>query len=586
MKSFLKIFLASFLALLVFTVLGIVIIAGIAGGVISREEVRIMPGSVLYLDLSRNYSEEKTENPFAELTGDVANEIPTLYQLKQIIRDAEKDTSIKGIYIKSGINVNGYAASEEIRNALMEFRKTGKFVIAYGDYITQKAYYVSSAANKIYCNPKGVFEWVGMNVEYVFFKDLLNRLEIQPQIFYDGKFKSATEPFREVKMTDASRLQTEVWLGDIYDQLVNDVANSRKINSDSLRTFANDFRIKSPGDAVSLKLIDGAWYDDEVKDEIKKRLNIASQEKIEFITPGTYMHAKSLNTYGSTEKIALLVAEGDIVDGKGENGQIGAETYKNLIRKLRYNKDIKAIVLRVNSPGGSSLASEIIWRELMLAKKDGKPVVVSMGDVAASGGYYISCIADSIFVQPNTITGSIGVFSIIPNMQGFFNKKLGITFDGVKTSNYADLMNVTRPLNDEEKKIIQDQVDRIYLDFKSRVSNGRKKDTAYIDSIAQGRVWTGKRAIQIGLADALGGIDESIRSAAVLAGLKKYQIRVYPEPKTFLQELIETGSIMNSTNVLEKELGQETYLLYKQIKNIKESTGKVQARLPYTINWK
>ncbi|MFZ9661197.1 MAG: signal peptide peptidase SppA, partial [Chitinophagaceae bacterium] len=256
------------------------------------------------------------------------------------------------------------------------------------------------------------------------------------------------------------------------------------------------------------------------------------------------------------------------------------------IRKLRFNDDIKAIVLRVNSPGGSSLASEVIWRELMLAQKDGKPVVVSMGDVAASGGYYISCIADSIFVQPNTITGSIGVFSIIPNMQGFFNKKLGITFDGVKTSNYADLMNVTRPLTDDEKRIIQDQVDRIYMDFKLRVSNGRKKDTSYIDSIAQGRVWTGTRAVQIGLADAIGGIDESVRSAAALAGLKKYQLRVYPEPRSFFEELIETGSLISSSKILEKELGQENYLIYKQIKNIKESAGIVQARMPYTINWK
>ncbi|MFZ9660887.1 MAG: S49 family peptidase, partial [Chitinophagaceae bacterium] len=324
--------MASFLALLVFTFLGIIILAGIAGGVISRDEVKIEPGSVLYLDLSRNFSEEKMENPFSGITGDVSNQTPSLYELKEIIRHAEKDSLIKGIYIKSGININGYAASEEIRNALLHFKKSGKFIIAYGDYITQKAFYVSSAADKIYCNPKGVFEWAGMNVEYVFFKDLLNRLEIQPQIFYDGKFKSATEPFREVKMTEASKLQTEVWLGDIYDQLVKDVSTTRKISRDSLKAYANAFRIKNPNDAVSLHLIDGAWYDDEVRDDIKRRLNISNQEKIEFVTPGTYMHANSLNEYGGSDKIALLVAEGDIVDGKGDRGQIGSETFRSLIR--------------------------------------------------------------------------------------------------------------------------------------------------------------------------------------------------------------------------------------------------------------
>ena len=298
------------------------------------------------------------------------------------------------------------------------------------------------------------------------------------------------------------------------------------------------------------------------------------------------MHTRSVREYGK-DKVAVIYAEGEIVDGKGEEGQVGSDTYRNLIRKVRYNDNVKAIVLRVNSPGGSSLASEVIWRELMMAKKDGKPVVVSMGDVAASGGYYIACMADSIFAQPNTITGSIGVFAMIPNMESFFKNKLGVTFDRVKTGAYADAMSISKPLNAQEKRIIQNQVDIIYADFKGRVAEGRKLDTAYVDSIAQGRVWTGMRAGKIGLVDRIGGLDDAIRSASKLAGMKEYNVSEYPEPKSLFDDLF--GPYVNnaSASVLERELGgPENVKLFKQVKRLKESFGTIQARLPFDWNWK
>lgn len=577
-------FMAAFLALIVFCGFIFLFFSIAVSGLMAGEDANIPSKSVLFIDLAKNYRDKKMVNPILQFTGNTDDDIPTLYELTRLIRKARNDSSIRGIYIKSSINVNGYAASEEIRNALKDFKNSGKFIIAYADVITEGAYHVANVANRIYCNPKGMFDWTGFAVENVFFKNLLDRLEIEPQIFYDGKFKSATEPFRAEKMTDANKLQTSVWLGDVYARFLDDAATARGIDSSLLRRYANEYAITSPADAVKYKLLDGTRYDDEVKDEIKKKLNIGEDDKISFVTPGTYLSSTNLTEHGKG-KIAIIYAEGEIIDGKGDEGQIGGDTYRNLVRKLRYDNEVKAIVLRVNSPGGSSLASEVIWRELVLAKKAGKPVVVSMGDVAASGGYYISCMADSIFCQPNTITGSIGVFAMIPNMERFFKDKLGVTFDGVKTSQYADALTITRPLNTEERKIIQHQVDMIYADFKQRVAEGRKRDTVYIDSIAQGRVWTGQRALTIGLADKLGGIDEAIRSAASLAKIKEYNIREYPEPRSPLKELFGSyGTITQSA--MEKEFGKENYLLFKRIKQLKENIGVVQARLPFDFTWR
>ena len=328
-------------------------------------------------------------------------------------------------------------------------------------------------------------EWVGFNVDYVFLKGTLDKLEIQPQIFYAGKFKSATEPFRTDKMTPENKLQTTVWLSDLYNYFLVNASSARKIDTATLHQLANEGKIQTAQDAVDNKLVDGLKYDDQVKDEIKNKLGIGKYEKINFISINKYANAGSFKRTG-TESIAVIYAEGDIIDGSSDqSGVIASENYMKLIRKARLDQSIKAIVFRVNSGGGSSLASENIWRELSLAQQE-KPVVVSFGDVAASGGYYISCAADSIFAAPNTITGSIGVFGIIPNMEAFFKNKLGVTFDGVKTAQYADA-GVFHPLNENEKKMIQQSIEITYKQFKERVADGRKKDTAYIEQHCTGK---------------------------------------------------------------------------------------------------
>ena len=383
-------------------------------------------------------------------------------------------------------------------------------------------------------------------------------------------------------MTDANRLQTQVWLGDLYNTLLLSTSAERDIDTAVLHQYANAFAIRRPADAEKFKLIDGIKYDDEVKAELRQRIGIAKDEEIRFVPVSVYAEAVNLKKY-SSNRIAVIYAEGEIVGGKGSEKQVGGDEYRNLFAKARRDKNIKAIVLRVNSPGGSALASDVIWRETQLARSEGKPVIVSMGDLAASGGYYISSGADSIFAQPNTITGSIGVFGIIPDFSAFLKNKLGVTFDAVKTSTHADIGSISRPLTPAEKQIIQEEVDTVYHTFKSRVSEGRKKDPAYIDSIAQGRVWTGERALQIGLVDRLGGLEDAISCAARMAKLKDFSIREYPEPKS-IWDLLKSGySKTVKTKSIKEELGEQEYQIYMQVKRIKEITGTIQARMPYDI---
>jgi len=443
MRSFLKIFFASFLALLAFMLIGILIVLAMVASVTSDKKPDLGGKGVLVLDLTKEYKEQKSENPLNILRGNADENMPGLYDVVRMISYAKKDSSVKGIYIKSDDNANGFAASEELRNALIDFKQSRKFVIAFGDVISQKAYYVASAADKVYCSPKGTVDWRGLESTLFFLKGTLEKLEIEPQIFYAGKFKSATEPLRAYQMTEPNKLQTSVYLNDLYSRILLAAAEKSKSDTASLRQLANSGVVQTASEAAMYHLIDGLRYDDEVKNEIIKNIKSDPADKINFISLGKYAKAVDFTPNGG-DRIAIIYAEGEITDGKGDDGTtIGSDYYRNLIRKVRLDKDIKAIVFRVNSPGGSALASEEIWREISLAKK-AKPVVVSFGDVAASGGYYISCDADSIFAQPNTITGSIGVFGVIPNMKKFFNDKLGVTFDGVKTGPFADMPSASR----------------------------------------------------------------------------------------------------------------------------------------------
>ncbi|MBA4139045.1 MAG: signal peptide peptidase SppA [Segetibacter sp.] len=582
MRNFFKIFFASLLALIIFSLVGFLILVGIISSAATSGKPDINSDAVLVVDLTKQYKEQKDESILSSFTSNSDNDIPGLYDVVRMIDYAKTDNSVKGIYIKCDDNANGYAASEELRNALIDYKKSKKFVIAYGDVISQKAYYVATAADKVYCNPKGLLDWRGMASTLFFVKGALERLEIQPQIFYAGKFKSATEPLREYQMTEANRLQTSVYLNDMYSRLLTAVAEKTGVDTATLHNLANRGAIKTAYDALNYKLIDAVKYDDEVKSEIIGKLGIKDTAKINYVSLGKYAKAVNFKKTGEG-RIALIYAEGEIKDGRGEDGEIGSDDYRNLIRKVRLDKNIKAIVFRVNSPGGSALASEEIWREITLAKK-AKPVVVSFGDVAASGGYYISCNADSIFAQPNTITGSIGVFGIIPNMKNFFNKKLGVTFDAVKTGPFADMLSVNRPLNEPEKMFIQNTIDTIYTAFKGRVSEGRKLSLTVVDSIAQGRVWTGQRALQIRLVDRIGNINDAINCASRMAKLKDYTLREYPEKKNFFEKILNDYKNDVKVKTIKEEIGEEQYAIFKQLKNIRKMVAIPQARMPFEVN--
>jgi len=580
MAGFFKMFFASLLALIIFSVIGFFLFLVLIAGLAKSDAPLVEKNSVLVINIGQPFQEQKLENPLAAFSSNDELSVPGVYDVVRIIQKAAKDEKIKGIYLQSGLNPNGFATSEEIRDALLAFKKSGKFIIAYSEMMNQKSYHVANVADKVYVNPKGFFDWAGFSSELLFLKGTLEKLDIEPQIFYAGKFKSATEPLRTDKMTPENKLQTSEWLGDLYSHFLLKAAEQRKIDTATLHQYANEAVIKNPQDAVDKKLIDGVKYDDEIKDEIKNKLKLGKYDKINFITINSYSQGGSYKK-SSGEKIALIYAQGNIIDGGGGEGQIASADYIKLIRKARLDKTIKAIVLRVNSGGGSALASETIWRELSLAKAE-KPVVVSFGDVAASGGYYIACGADSIFASPTTITGSIGVFGIIPNMEGFFKNKLGITFDGVKTAPYADLGAIYRPMNENEKKFVQQSIDEIYLSFKQRVADGRKKSVDDVDSIAQGRVWSGNRAIGIGLVDKFGGLQDAVDCAARMAKLSDYRLREYPEVQNIFDKLLG-GAKDNTlkTEMIRKELGEDQFKIYNEMMRIKQMTNSVQTRLPF-----
>lgn len=585
MKTFLKIFLASFIALVVFSLIVFLIGIWLISSALQPSKPALGAKGVLVLDLTKDYPEQAKDNFISSLSSDPSNDIPGLYDVIRMLHYAKSDSTIKGLYIKGGDNANGFAACEELRKAVLDFRESRKFVVAYGETMDQKSYYVATAADKIYCHPNGGIEWDGFSITEVFMKGLLDKLGIQPQVFYAGKFKSATEPFRVTKMTEPNRIQTTDLLNDLYTQFLTAAASSRNIDTATLHGLAMAGSIRTPEDALKNHLVDGLKYDDEVKTEIAGRIKQPVQDKINFITFGTYAKATMFQHNDGDGKIAIIYAQGDIVSGKNRRDEIASDDYIDMIRKVRLDKDVKAIVFRVNSPGGSSLASDGIWREISLAKKQ-KPVVVSMGDYAASGGYYISCDADSIFADATSITGSIGVFSILPNLQPFFNNKLGITFDGVKTAPYADMGSPVRPLSEPEKRFMQASVDTIYNVFKQKVAEGRKTSLTFIDSIAQGHVYTGSRAISLRLVDRTGTLQDAVDCAARMAKLKTYRTREYPEKKPFLQQLLSSSSFSSSSGekALEQKIGTQQFKMLMQVKKLQELTTSPQARLPFDLD--
>ena len=577
MRSFFKIFFASLFSLVIFSLICLFVAIAFVTALASKDKPDIPSKSVLVIDLGKNYHEQMQNNPLSVVSGE--KNVPGLFDVVRLINYAKTDDHISGIYIKADENANGFASSNELRNAILDFKSSKKFVLAYGDVMTQGAYFVANTADKIYLNPSGELDWKGFAVSLVFVKDMLDKLDIQPQIFYAGKYKSATEIFRVNQMTPENRLQTTQWLGDIYNYFLVQSSKARGIDTATLHNLANTAAIQNANDAVQNRLVDELKYDDQLKTELKRRLNIGKTDKLSLVDIDTYNEAVDVRKY-EKDRIAIIYAQGDIVDGQGTSDNIGGDRFRDMIRKARLDNSVKAIVMRVNSGGGSALASDIMWRELQMAKQDGKPVVVSFGDVAASGGYYMSCGADSIFASPNTITGSIGVFGIIPNMGGFFKNKLGITFDGVKTAPYADGPNIYRPMTEAEKQIAQNGVNRIYMQFKERVASGRKKDVNYIDSIAQGRVWSGKDGLQLGLVDRIGSLQDAINCAARMAKVGKYGLREYPESKSWLENLLHKEKAEPAAMIRE-QLGEEQYKIYNEMLRLKQMTSSTQARLPF-----
>ncbi|MFT4204323.1 MAG: signal peptide peptidase SppA [Chitinophagaceae bacterium] len=587
MKGFFKIFFAALSALIIFTIIAFLLLLGLSSVIMSDDKPDLGSKGILVLDLSTYFDETSQDLFNVSLFGSITTDMgknPSLYDVVRMVEYAAKDSTIKMLYIKSNSNANSYAHSEELRKAIETFKASKKPVIAYGNVISQKSYFVASEADKVYCHPAGGLEWKGLAVNLMFYKGLLDKMGIQPEIFYAGKFKSATEPFRATQMTDANRLQTTVWLNDLYSRILETVSSDRHIDTATLHALANSGQIRRTSHAVDAKLIDAAKYDDEVKAEIAQRLNVKETKDLNFISLSKYAQATDYKNFDGKDKIAVIYANGEIVDGKGDDDKIGGDRFRNLIRDARLNKDIKAVVLRVNSPGGSALASDIIWREVNLTKKV-KPVVVSMGSYGASGGYYISCDADYIFADPNTLTGSIGVFSMMVDPSGFMKNKLGLTFDGVKTAQYADLGAGTHPMTQQEKNFFQNDVDSIYRTFLTRVANGRHKTITQVDSIAQGRVWTGKRAISIGLVDANGTLKDAITYAAKLAKTNSYYIKEYPQSKNFFEKLMskeDDKAVQNK--ILKDALGVWQYDIYSKIQSLGSLCNAVQTRIPFEMD--
>lgn len=546
-----------------------------------HETYKPKENSVLRIDLNGEIKERGVKNPFGEI--DLGPFMPKpslgLNDIIDNLKKAKDDKNIRGIYLEISDPVAGFATLEEVRNALMDFRTSGKFIYAYSEVFSQKAYYLATTANKLYLNPQGALEIKGLSSQLMFFKKMLEKLDVEVQIFRHGKFKSAIEPFMLDKMSDANRTQVETYLGSLWGHMIIGIAKNRNITTNDINEMANNLSVRSPEDAVKYKLVDDLKYEDEVFSAIKKNIGISESDKIHFVSLTDYSGAFKESKL-SKDKIAVVYAVGEIESGEGDDEKIGSARIAKAIREARLDKNVKAIVLRVNSPGGSALASDVIWRETVLAQK-AKPFIVSMGDVAASGGYYISCAADRIFAQPNTITGSIGVFGMIPNAQKALSEKLGITIDTVNTNKHSDVGTILRGVSADEYEYVQQSVEHIYDIFITKVAAGRKTTKNNIDSVGQGRVWSGADAIKINLVDELGGINDAIAYAAKQAKVSDYKLQLLPKQKDPLQELLGNTKDEMETRAMKTNLGEQ-YKYVKQVKNVLQLKG-VQARLPYEM---
>jgi protease-4 len=583
-KAFFSSCLGALAALFLFCILSVFILFGIAASIGSSDkEVIVKDNSVLHLKLDGEITELQQENPLAGLPipgGDVQN--IGLLQLKESIAHAKEDKNIAGIYLEVSHPAAGFSSLEEIRESIIDFRKSGKWVVAYGITMSEGAYYLASAADKIYLNPEGDIEFNGLTAEVGFFKKMFDKLEIKPEIFRVGEFKSAVEPFLFDKMSEASRLQLTVLVNSIYNHVLSRISESRNIPVTKLEELSDKMMIRNARIALDNQLIDSLLYKDEFDSLMRTKLGVKKNKEISYIKYGKYR--KSFSGYKSSKnEIAVIVADGTIMPGEqnGSDRGIYADTYVEEIRKAREDKDIKAIVLRVNSPGGEFRSSDMIWREIELTKKV-KPVIASMSDYAASGGYYISMGCDTIVAQPHTITGSIGIFMMMFDMSGFLGNKLGVTFDEVKTGDYGQMFTVTRPLTDGEKNYWQRNLDEHYETFTGKAADGRGVSTDDIKKVASGRVWAGAEAKENKLVDVLGGFNDAVKIAAEKAGVSTdYKVRYYPKQKDFFTQIVSQLEENAKINTIRSELG-ELYPWFTQFEKAKTYQGE-QARFPFEL---
>lgn len=586
MKQFFKYVLATIVGIVLSSIVIFLMFIGIVGAIVSsadKKEVKVEPNSILYIDLKQEIVDRSTEDPFKgfDFVSLQPNSPMGLNQILKAMANAKEDSNIKGILLELDAVNAGAATTEEIRNALIDFKSSGKFIYAYSNTYSQKAYYLASVADSVFLNPEGMVEWLGLRSEIMFYKKALEKLGVEPQILRHGKFKSAVEPFMLDKMSPENREQTLTYISSIWNHWVNAISEARGITADKLNSIANNMEIYNAQKALENKLVDGLIYKDELIATLKTKLGVEEKKDIKSIELKKYFKAPEVaKRKFSKDKIAVIYATGEIGMGEGGDDNIGSEGLSRTIRKARRDSSIKAIVFRINSPGGSALASEVIWREVDLAAKV-KPVIVSMGDVAASGGYYIAAPATTIMANPTTITGSIGVFGLFFNLQKALEKKIGITVDVVKTNNHADFFSLFRPMTAEEKAVGQMYIEQTYQTFIGHVSAGRGITVEQVDAIGQGRVWSGVNAKDIKLVDEFGGLTDAIKLAAQKAGLENYRLVELPKQKKFFEQLMEEMSAEARTWILKDELGS-SFKTYNRIKSMLNNQG-VLARIPYDI---
>ena len=586
MRQFFKFVFASCLGMCLFFIL-IFLVFMIIGLRSSGEGYSLAQNSVLELKFDKTIPEKSNNAPFQfQGFSKEDNEMLGMNDILYAIDHAKTDKHIKGILLDITGFQGGFAKAATLRNALEEFSSGGKFIMTYGDMYSQGSYYLSSVANQIYLHPLGMIDLRGLGSQIPFFKDMLDKIGVKAQVFYAGKFKSATEPFRLSKMSEENRYQIREYLSDLNTNMMTDIAGSRKLTLPQLMKSVNAYDGHDADLSLSNKLVDKlGYYSDMIKD-VKAKIGLKPDDKLNIASLTDYVstYTKPEN-FSSKDKIAVVYAEGEIKDGKAEYGEIGSKNYTSIFKKIAEDKNVKAIVLRVNSPGGSAVASETILHEIQKAKSKGIPVVVSMGDYAASGGYYISCAADSIFAEPNTLTGSIGVFSIFPNVQQLMNKKIGINFDTVSTSKYSNAFSPFFLLNSDESVLMQKFTDKIYNVFIGRVAKARKSTPEQINQIAQGRVWTGQDAVKVNLVDKLGGLDDAIACAKRMAKLDKYRVTEYPKIKEPLQQILDEvmGIKEDQQEKAIKEHMGAYYDYYSQLSKLNSMRGP-QMRMPFELN--